>query len=116
VIEAAIASVERTLEILKVAPERIEKLIEALAVFKVTRPMPGTRVSRKLETISATVLLQLMKIHNSLRDELSKASDWFEVGPAPTADEPSKRKSDAAKADPAAQSKRERVPDDDPPF
>jgi hypothetical protein len=122
VVEAAVNEVERTLSALEATPERVAKMVEAFAVFKVTRAQLETRIGRKLETISPTVLLQLMKIHNSLRDGMSKPGDWFEAtAAAASATEPPKRKSEAAQQQqkpaqtpppPAAES----AWDDDSPF
>jgi hypothetical protein len=86
VIEAALNQVEVTLKTkAEVTPERLGKMLEAFANFGVTKKMIEERIQRKLEAMTPALLLQMMKIHNSLRDGMSTADEWFEMPTMPVA-------------------------------
>ena len=93
VVEAAMAQADATLKAkADTSPEAMAKMVEAFAAFGVTKAQIEKRIQRKLESISAVQVVGLKRIYASLRDEMSEASEWFEVE-APATDAP---------ADPAA--------------
>lgn len=80
VVESAVTQVERTLaEKAKVTPERIKKMLSIFAEYGVTQAMVEKRIQRRIDAITPALLLNLGKIANSLRDDMSSPADWFEV-------------------------------------
>jgi hypothetical protein len=61
------------------SPEAIKKLTEAFNVLSITEEMIQKRIGNRLEAIRPAQVLQLRKIYTSLKDGMSKVSDWFEV-------------------------------------
>lgn len=91
VIDSALAQCDITLKArAEVTPESLAKMIEAFGAFGVTKKHIEARVQRNLESITPALLMQLRKIHNSLRDGMSSAADWFDTSiedAAPTSSE-----------------------------
>jgi hypothetical protein len=80
VIESAVNQCEQTLKAkADTSPEALKKLVEAFAVFSVTKEQIEKRIQRHLETITPAQLIQLRKIYNSMKDGMSGPSDWFET-------------------------------------
>ena len=80
VIESAVSQCEQTLKAkADTSPEALKKLIEAFAIYRVTKDQIEKRIQRRLDTITPAQLVNLRKIYNSLKDGMSSAADWFEV-------------------------------------
>lgn len=80
IVEAAQNQCEATLKAkADTSPEALKKLIEAFEPYKVTKEQIEKRIQRRLDTITASQLVQLRKIYNSLKDGMSSPVDWFEV-------------------------------------
>lgn len=80
VIAAAVDQCEKTLRAkADVTPERIEAMLEKFSAFHVSKEMIEKRIQRRLDAMSPATLLQLGKIHNSLRDGMGQVSDYFEI-------------------------------------
>jgi hypothetical protein len=41
------------------------------------------RIGRRIDAMTPALLIQLKKIYQSLKDEMSKPSDWFDIADAP---------------------------------
>lgn len=82
VVDAAVRQCETTLHTnADVSPERIKSMVEAFeANYGVTAEMIQKRIGRRIDAINAALMVQLKKIYQSLKDGMSKPSDWFEVG------------------------------------
>ena len=80
VIDAAVAQCEATLKAkADTFPDALKKLVEAFAVYKVSKEQIEKRIQRRIDTITAAQLVQLRKIYNSLKDGMSSPVDWFET-------------------------------------
>ncbi len=80
VVEAAVAQTMVTLRTnIKVTPETITSLIEKFAAYGVNKAALETRIQRRIESITPALMLNLGKIYNSLKDEMSVPTDWFEI-------------------------------------
>lgn len=80
VTEAAVAQCEATIRSkVDITPDRVAKMLQAFEGFGVGKDQIEARIQRRIDTIQPAQFLSLMKIHNSLRDGMSKPSDWFEV-------------------------------------
>lgn len=76
--EAALKQCDLTLQTKgTVTPERIKTMLEAFAKFGVTREALEQRIQRQLDTLAPAQMVQLGKILNSLRDNMSRPGDWF---------------------------------------
>lgn len=81
VIEAAVQQCEVTQRTTADTSEKgIEKMLEGLSRFGITRSMVEKRIQRNIDSITPVQMVQMRKIYASLRDEMSVVSDWFEVG------------------------------------
>jgi len=67
------------------SPEGMAKMLEAFAPFGVTKAHIEARIQRRLDAITAAQVVQLKRIWSSLRDGISEAAQWFELG-TPDAD------------------------------
>lgn len=85
VVDAAVRQCETTLHTsADVSPERIKSMVDAFeANYGVTAEMIQKRIGRRIDAINAALIVQLKKIYQSLKDGMSKPSDWFEVGEEP---------------------------------
>ena len=81
-VEDAIAECKRTLLGKTDEPliDRVRKMIVAFEKFGVTQEMIEIRLGRKVNTMNADDLVDYTGIYNSLKDGMSKVSDWFEYG------------------------------------
>jgi hypothetical protein len=80
VIDAALAQCDVTLKAkAEVTPDSLARMVEAFAGFGVTKKHIEARVQRNLDAITPALLMQLRKIHNSLRDGISGPGDWFDM-------------------------------------
>jgi len=81
VVEAAVEQCEQTmLAKADTSPEAVGKLVQAFTPFGVTREMIEARIQRRIESIRPAQIVQLRKVWSSLNDNMSVASDWFEMG------------------------------------
>jgi hypothetical protein len=81
-VEDAIAECKKTLLGKTDEPliDRVRKMIVAFEKFGVTQEMIEIRLGRKVNTMNADDLIDYTGIYNSLKDGMSKVSDWFEYG------------------------------------
>jgi hypothetical protein len=63
-------------------PARIEKMIPEFAKFGVTADHITKRLDKKLDKITADDLSDLIAIYNSIKDDFSKPSDWYDIAAA----------------------------------
>ena len=67
------------------SPAAMAKMVEAFAVFSVTKDQIEKRIQRRLDAIQPAQVVQLKRIYASLRDEMSTAAEWFDIeAEAPT--------------------------------
>ena len=79
VVEMAVKQSEDTLTAkADTSPEALKKLVTVFEPYKVTREMIEKKIARRLEAITAAQIVNLRKVYNSLKDGMSKPSDWFE--------------------------------------
>jgi hypothetical protein len=57
--------------------ERVQKMIRAFSKLSITVSMLEGRLGHKLDAILPDEFVELQKIHASIKDGMSKASDWF---------------------------------------
>jgi len=70
----------------EVTSETIKTMLDAFSVnFGVAQELIEKRIGKRAEAINASQLLQLRKIYHSLKDGMSKASDWFDIAEEVTA-------------------------------
>jgi hypothetical protein len=62
-----------------VSPESILKMLAAFEKMGVTKSQIEARIQRKMDAIAPAQLLNLRKIHLSIRDGMSSKDDWFAV-------------------------------------
>lgn len=66
---------------IEVSPESIKAMAEYFEEsFGVTKEMIEKRLQKRIEAINASQMLNLKRIVQSLKDGMSKPSDWFDVG------------------------------------
>lgn len=83
VIEAAVNQCEVTMVArADTSPEAIKKMVSAFREFGVNEEMISKRIQKRLEAINPAQMAQLKKVYASLRDGMSKPSDWFEFSAA----------------------------------
>lgn len=97
------------------SPEAMAKMIEAFAPFGVTKDHIEKRIQRRIDAIEPAQVVMLKRIYASLRDEMSTASEWFEMGDAPPADERGRSGLDAVREAAAAKSRAPAPPAQTPP-
>lgn len=80
VIEEAIDECQKTLTNANDTPiaDRIRAMLDAFSKFQVTQEMIEKRLNHTIDITSEIELVDLIKIHNSMRDGMSKRNDWFE--------------------------------------
>lgn len=61
--------------------DRIRKMVVAFKVLGIPSALIEKRLGHPLDTTSGEELADLTKIHNSLRDNMSRVTDWFGDGP-----------------------------------
>ena len=57
--------------------DRVKKMLVTFAKWNVTSEMIEARVGKKVDEFFAEDMVELISIHNSIRDGQSKPSDWF---------------------------------------
>jgi hypothetical protein len=67
--------------------DRIRKMIVAFKSLGIPSALIEKRLGHALDTTSGEELADLTKIHNSLRDNMSRVGDWFGDGPKSQDDE-----------------------------
>jgi hypothetical protein len=82
VVEAAMTQVYTAMKKVDTSPEARDKMLVAFEPFGVTRAMIEKRIQRGLDAILPSQFVSLKRIYASLRDEMSGASEWFEMGAA----------------------------------
>jgi len=85
--DAAVKRCEDTLASGNKTPleDRVRKMLELFAAVGATKEMVEGRIGHKTASIIETELLSLGKIYNSVKDGMSKISDWFAVPETDTA-------------------------------
>lgn len=80
VFDAAVEQCEKTMKTkMAVTPEMIAAVLQQFEGLGVTREMLEKRVQRRFdERVPPALMLQLKKIYNSITDQMSVASDWFD--------------------------------------
>lgn len=78
IVESARAQCEKTIA-QEVTPEKMQKLLEAYANMGVNQAMIEARIQKKFEAIGGRQVVELRRVYNSIRDAMSKISDWFDV-------------------------------------
>lgn len=95
-----------------ISPEAQKKLLAAFEQWGVTKEHIEARIQRRLDSITPAQMVQMKRIYASLRDDMSRPADWFEMGesegkPAaqkaerPPAEKPAMTDEDLAKRKPA---------------
>lgn len=80
VTEAAVQQCEVTqASTVEVTPETIKKLIEAFDGYGVSQELIEKKIGRRADAINAPQILNLRKIYQSMKDGMSKPSDWFDI-------------------------------------
>lgn len=78
IVDAAVEECGKTLTTnIDVSPESIMKMLVAFEDFKVTKEQIELRLQRHIDAITPAQFIGLRKIYNSLKDGMSKATDWF---------------------------------------
>ncbi len=62
--------------------DRVKKMLVTFSKWNVTSEMIEARIGKKTSEIFAEDMVELISIHNSIRDGQSKPSDWFGIEPA----------------------------------
>lgn len=86
VVEAAMSQVEVTLKAsADTSPEAMARMVEAFKPWGVTKDHIEKKIQRRIDAIQPAQVITLKRIYASLRDDMSKAEDWFEFaeGTAP---------------------------------
>ncbi len=80
VTEAAVKQCEQTLRSkADTSPAGLQKILDLFADFGVTKGMIEKRIQRRFDAIQQAQVVALRKIYVSLKDGMSKVSDWFEI-------------------------------------
>jgi len=82
--------------------EAMGKMLAAFAPFGVAKEHIEKRIQRRMDAIEPAQVVMLKRIYASLRDEMSVASEWFDMGEAPAPSEGSTASLDAVRAAAAA--------------
>jgi len=78
VVESAVQQCEKTLTTrIQITSELLLSLLNKFAEYDVTKEQIETRIQRRLDAITPAQVIQLGKIYNSLKDGISKPSEWF---------------------------------------
>lgn len=79
IIESVVNQTDETLKAkADTSPAALKKLEDAFGGFGVTKDMIEKKIQRRLDTITPAQIVNLRKIYNSLKDGMSKPSDWFD--------------------------------------
>lgn len=86
VIEAAVEQVNQTLSTKEsLTPEKIKAMVESFEEIGVTKEMLEAQIQRRLDAITPALVVRLRSIYTSIKDGMSKPSDWFEEPQKPEA-------------------------------
>lgn len=78
--ETAVRQCEATMKAkIEITPEFIQSVIDGFEPFGVMKEHLEKRIQRRIDTMTPGLAVQLKKIHNSLKDGMSVAADWFEI-------------------------------------
>ena len=81
VVDAALKQAALTLKTTAdTSPEATARMLEKFKEFGVTKEMIEKRIQRRIDSIQPAQIVSLRRIYTSLIDEMSEASDWFEMG------------------------------------
>lgn len=84
VVEAATEQCEQTMRTkIDITPKSLKVMLDKFAAYGVTKEQIEARIQRRLDTITPAQFVNLRKIYNSLKDEMSKPEDWFPKLDAP---------------------------------
>ena len=61
------------------SPEAQKKILASFSGFGVTKEMIEKKIQRRIDAITPAQVIQLRKIHTSLKDGMSEPIDWFEI-------------------------------------
>jgi len=61
------------------SPEAMARMVDAFEPFGVTKEHIEKRIQRRLDAIQPAQVVMLKRIYASLRDDMSKPEDWFEI-------------------------------------
>lgn len=79
IVEQVVDQTEETLKAsADTSPDAMKKMMEKFEPFGVTKEMLEKRIQRRMDAITPAQVVGLRKVFNSLKDGMSKASDWFE--------------------------------------
>jgi hypothetical protein len=82
VIDAAMEQANTTLHAkADTSPEAMQKMVAAFEAYGVKKEHIEKRIQRRLEAIQPAQVVTLKRIYASMRDEMSVASDWFDIEP-----------------------------------
>lgn len=99
VTEAAMQQAEATLKAsADTSPEAMAKMLEAFAPYGITKEHIEKRIQRRLDAIQPGQVVSLKRIYASLRDDMSKPEDWFDIEAAPATSSATEAVKDAIKA------------------
>lgn len=81
IVEIAVQQCEKTQKnTVEVTAETIKAMLDAFSAnFDLAQELIEKRLGKRAEAINASQLLQLRKIYQSLKDGMSKPSDWFDI-------------------------------------
>lgn len=80
VVDAATEQCEATMRTkVDITPDSLKAMLVKFEAFGVTKEQIEARIQRRLDTITPAQFVNLRKIYNSLRDEMSKPGDWFQT-------------------------------------
>lgn len=71
-----------------VSPDAQKKLVAAFESWGITKEHIEARIQRRLDAITPAQMVQMKRIYVSLRDDMSRPSDWFEIDPNAAAPAP----------------------------
>lgn len=95
VIDAAVEQCEATMKAnADTSPEAIKKMLDVFKPYGVTKKMIEARIQRRIESITASQFVNLRKIFTSLKDNMSAASDWFDIDGQGVDDDPGLSRAD----------------------
>lgn len=80
IIEDAVIECEKTMKAkADTGPEGIKRMLAAFEQAGVNKEQIEKRIQRRIDTITAAQMISLKKVLNSLKDNMSAISDWFEI-------------------------------------
>lgn len=99
VTEAAMQQADATLKAnADTSPEAMAKMLEAFEPYGIKKDHIEKRIQRRLDAIQPGQVVSLKRIYASLRDDMSKPEDWFEIEAAPSTTAAAEAVKDAIKA------------------